>query len=346
MKLKRLLFTLVILMVWSVFSLDANASGSYNVKHSGDDENAQIAAGIEWTVELADEDIYVADDLDYTVTMDAIEMDEGEYQFFVYYPQINYKDGHSAKEINKILKDKACFQMDNMYPEFKYNEDVDMGYYRSTVTYEISYMDNNLFSVVFYDEYFAGSMYAQFYDATSCVIDLNTKQEYQWEHVIDNNDKLTSNVFEMMLEKADSLVEAKKFNKNVVTELMEYGEAEDRYICDLLLLSGKLGIVFTYHYGDGTYLVRGYTIIELEQTEISDCMATSHMWESYLSSGTDDDVKTDIPSDEKEYIVKKGDCLYAIAREQLGNGYEYIKIMELNQLASTVIYPGQKLMLP
>ena len=143
-------------MVWSVFSLDANASGSYIVKHSGDDENAQIAAGIEWTVELADEDIYVADDLDYTVTMDAIEMDEGEYQFFVYYPQINYKDGRSAKEINKILKDKACFQMDNMYPEFKYNEDVDMGYYRSTVTYEISYMDNNLFSVVFYDEYFAG----------------------------------------------------------------------------------------------------------------------------------------------------------------------------------------------
>ena len=54
MKLKRLLFTLVILMVWSVFSLDANASGSYIVKHSGDDENAQIAAGIEWNVELAD----------------------------------------------------------------------------------------------------------------------------------------------------------------------------------------------------------------------------------------------------------------------------------------------------
>ena len=43
----------------------------------------------------------------------------------------------------------------------------------------------------------------------------------------------------------------------------------------------------------------------------------------------------------KTYTVVKGDTLYSIAARLLGSGSRYKEIMELNNLTSTVIYPGQ-----
>ena len=52
---------------------------------------------------------------------------------------------------------------------------------------------------------------------------------------------------------------------------------------------------------------------------------------------------------EKTYTVKKGDCLWRIAKKQLGSGADYKKIYELNKdkiKNPNLIYPGQKLVLP
>ena len=46
------------------------------------------------------------------------------------------------------------------------------------------------------------------------------------------------------------------------------------------------------------------------------------------------------------YIVKKGDSLWEIAEKKLGNGREYTRIMELNNLKDTVIFPGQRINIP
>ncbi len=48
----------------------------------------------------------------------------------------------------------------------------------------------------------------------------------------------------------------------------------------------------------------------------------------------------------KTYTVKKGDSLWAIAKNQLGNGSRWTEIKKLNGLTSNVIQPGQKLKLP
>lgn len=48
----------------------------------------------------------------------------------------------------------------------------------------------------------------------------------------------------------------------------------------------------------------------------------------------------------KTYKVKKGDSLWAIAQEHLGNGSRYPEIKSLNNLTNDVIYPGQILKLP
>lgn len=46
------------------------------------------------------------------------------------------------------------------------------------------------------------------------------------------------------------------------------------------------------------------------------------------------------------HTVVKGNSLWSIARKYLGSGHRYKEIMELNGLVTTVIYTGQKLVIP
>ena len=48
----------------------------------------------------------------------------------------------------------------------------------------------------------------------------------------------------------------------------------------------------------------------------------------------------------KTYTVKTGDTLWDIAKNQLGKGSRYKEIVSLNDLNSSIIYPGQILKLP
>ena len=47
-----------------------------------------------------------------------------------------------------------------------------------------------------------------------------------------------------------------------------------------------------------------------------------------------------------EYMVKKGDTLWAIAQRYLGSGTKYKEIKALNALNSDIIYPNQILKIP
>ena len=48
----------------------------------------------------------------------------------------------------------------------------------------------------------------------------------------------------------------------------------------------------------------------------------------------------------KTYTVKTGDTLWDIAQTLLGNGARYKEIVSLNNLHSSIIYPGQVLKIP
>lgn len=52
---------------------------------------------------------------------------------------------------------------------------------------------------------------------------------------------------------------------------------------------------------------------------------------------------TTIPPACQTYLVKPGDSLWQIASEHLGNGVLYTTLLQLNNLSSTVLFPGQSL---
>ena len=52
------------------------------------------------------------------------------------------------------------------------------------------------------------------------------------------------------------------------------------------------------------------------------------------------------PGTTKTYTVKTGDTLWDIAQNLLGNGARYKEIVSLNNLHSSIIYPGQVLKIP
>lgn len=46
------------------------------------------------------------------------------------------------------------------------------------------------------------------------------------------------------------------------------------------------------------------------------------------------------------YVVEKGDTLWGIAKKELGSVFRYADIVILNSLKSSILYEGQKLILP
>lgn len=57
-------------------------------------------------------------------------------------------------------------------------------------------------------------------------------------------------------------------------------------------------------------------------------------------------INADLTVAQKTYIVKRGDSLWKIAQEQLGNGARYKEIVNINNLTNNTIHPGDKLTIP
>ena len=57
---------------------------------------------------------------------------------------------------------------------------------------------------------------------------------------------------------------------------------------------------------------------------------------------------SEYPTENKKYyVVQKGDTLWAIAKRYYGNGNQYPKIVQANNIKNPdLIYPGQKLLIP
>lgn len=90
----------------------------------------------------------------------------------------------------------------------------------------------------------------------------------------------------------------------------------------------------------------GYSL-ELEVVPSGSSSASGSTSSSSTTTGTTTSKpKSDSPAPQRVYVVKKGDCLWNIAKHYYHDGREYKKIMTANKLKSTIIQPGQKLVIP
>ena len=191
-------------LTWNEPSAEADRDGE-DGSYTEDDTAVEDTGEEREVLELPDslgkdffvtqDDIYVADQLSYTVTAQHIEVPnqrkDGFEEYDVSYPVVSYADGRDTTGVNEILRNAACAQMDTMYPEpqpeYLYLDE-DYPYLACYVDYEITYMSDEILCVVFQDHYFTGSIWGEYCDLRARVINLATAERYEVEDVLRSDD--------------------------------------------------------------------------------------------------------------------------------------------------------------
>lgn len=260
----------------NIISVDSFAST--RVVHSGDDEDADFPLELEWHNEIEDKEVFYGEDLDYTIRFTSFEYVKDPHNYHIYYPQVEFKDKRNAKEINKILRDRACLISDKMYPKFTYDESLDRGRNESTVTYEITYMDNDYLSVIYYNDYFIGSTFSEYHDTYSCTIDLNKKERISVGDVFKNDKKFGQLLFDKVIKDDKRLAKAPEFEKEIMDELIETAGTRSRYMLGIAFTKDGFVLPFSFHYGDGNLIYRGGKELRFNYYECVDFMKDKGKW--------------------------------------------------------------------
>lgn len=235
---------------------------------------------------IPEEEIFAADDLEYTVSMQSIEISEDEengfMEFNVDYPQITYADGRDASAINQILRDGACVQVDYMYPETNPDAlimDEDYPYLASYVKYEITYMSNDLLCVAYEDHYFAGSIYAEYGDLRTRVINLSDGSCYEIEGILNHDTELGAAYYDKLCAENDSFMDAPAFDAQKAERTIAGETVDGRFFSNFIICKSGIKINLTYHYGDGNLIMRGWISTDWTSEELTDYRTDSTIWE-------------------------------------------------------------------
>ena len=285
-------------LTWNEPSAEAyrdGADGSY----TEDDTAAEDTGEEREVLELPDslgkdffvtqDDIYVADQLSYTVTAQHIEVPnqrkDGFEEYDVSYPVITYADGRDATGVNEILRNAACAQMDTMYPEpqpeYLYLDEDDP-YLACYVDYEITYMSDEILCVAFQDHYFNGSMWGEFCDLRTRVINLATAERYEVEDVLRSDDTFAEAYYEKICEKSDSFNDAPAFTARMAGQTMDGEILEGRYYSNYVLCKNDIYVNLTYHYYDEGLIMHGWDSTQWTMEELEPYRTDSDLWEKYL----------------------------------------------------------------
>ena len=286
-------------------TLTWNESSAETGRDGEDDSNEENGAAVEDTeeerevLELPDslgkdffvtqDDIYVADQLSYTVTAQHIEVPnqrkDGFEEYDVSYPVIAYADGRDATEVNEILRNAACAQFDTMYPkpqeEYLYLDE-DYPYLACYVDYEITYMSDEILCVAFQDHYFNGSMWGEFCDLRTRVINLATAERYEVEDVLRSDDTFAEAYYEKICEKSDSFNDAPAFTAQMAGQTMDGEILDGRYYSNYVLCKNDIYVNLTYHYYDEGLIMHGWDSTQWTMEELEPYRTDSDLWEKYL----------------------------------------------------------------
>lgn len=240
---------------------------------------------------IEDFSAYEEEGISYALAESKYEFSEdGKYEFAVAYPQVqNLKDGEEEK-VNQILKECAMQSADKMYlrpaegiKELK--EEEENPYFSSEVTYKVTYLSEELISVVFRDHYFMGSIFLECTDLRTRTINLKTGECYEVEQVIEPSQKFLDIMKLGMEEEGASSMAMKVLGKDETLKQMFAGEiVENRYYANFLLTGDGVEIGVNYHYGGDDGIARGWVTVPFSYEEIAPFRKNSEIWKLVESS--------------------------------------------------------------
>lgn len=236
-----------------------------------------------------EEEIYVEEELDYEIQMEVLsvheEFDDGEYDIQVEYPQVVYKDGRDASEINEILRKAACINADKMYPEIQeqymlYDEG-DFKRLETEVSYEITYMSNDLLCVGFSDHYFLGHWAAEYSDIRTRCLNMQSRELYKIEEILSHDEVFDKCYFGKICELEEEFLTTPAFDQTTASKTLDGGVVENRYNSNFLIGKDVFQINLIYHYGDGNLIMRGWLSTAFSHEEYDAYRTDSEFWELY-----------------------------------------------------------------
>lgn len=223
---------------------------------------------------------YLAENPGYHVETQSLVLEEGMYSFDLEYPYIVFDDGRNCDEMNQIIRDKALIKFNSMYPIFQYTVE-NPSYCASTLRYEITYMDENLLCVAFYEHYFTGNIFLEFGDISSVVLNVKTGEVYNLEDVIAADNQMARYLYGITVDGNPDFQDAPAYTVYDAATILVDGNSQNRYVYDLLLMKEGIGFAFTYHYGGDGMILRGSELYLLDPQFYSDYKAPSTLWDYY-----------------------------------------------------------------
>ncbi len=144
-------------------------------------------------------------------------------------------------------------------------------------------------------------------------------------------------------------IEALKVNKKPFQYIVTRTKPNGALMFDTNLKVSLEDYAITDDYKDGFDTTVSIKLKQYRDYSTKTIKITPPVSSSSSASATASSARTSSNSAAKTYTVKKGDCLWNIAKKYLGNGSRYTEIYNLNRdkiRNPSLIYPGQVLTLP
>lgn len=220
-------------------------------------------------------------------------------EFKICYPKLVSHNGTDVSAVNAGIRECAMKYADklllNRTGEFakalQMDENMDESLTQSSVNYIITYLNDDLISVVFQDHIFEGSIYAEDLELRAYVADIDTGIILGNEELIsaENSLELAELIHQDMLAQNEGSETAQRvFNEVLTLELMSEalrtnGAVDNRYFIDAFLTDGGMGFAFSYRVNetiDGSQItMRGWRNTILPVTQMTDYLGWAVEWE-------------------------------------------------------------------
>ena len=236
---------------------------------------------------------YEAADLSYTIESNEYYEDNdgssAQMCMDVEYPQIDGLDSKQSDKINQILKECAMETADALYlnptDEVKgYLLEQESVYIGSKVRYKVTYLSEDIISVVFEDHYFWGSRYAEFCDLRTRTINLKDGTIYEIKDIVTLDDDFMDAWYTSMKEEAPDIEVTDLLSLDTFKQVFEGEFVENRYSNAFFLKDGGLEIGLSYHHGDDGQIARGWMTAPFTWDEIAPYKTDNGMWKIVKSN--------------------------------------------------------------